>query len=125
MIWRGSRTTSCCLEVDVHFQAAGAANPNYYSVYLSWGHALADLARRTGAAKTYKAAFEKYRRAAEIEPTDTAAHHSWYYTMLEFAEKLKGKGKGGLSEAGRGRVRRTKCWRCNLERRILRSEGAK
>src|ERR1700686_5078177 len=51
----------------VHFQAAGAVNPNYYSVYLSWGHALADLARRTGAAKTYKAAFDKYLRAAELD----------------------------------------------------------
>ena len=31
------------------------------------------LARKTGSAKAYTAAFEKYRRAAEIVPTDTAA----------------------------------------------------
>jgi tetratricopeptide (TPR) repeat protein len=109
----------------VHFQAAGAANPNYYSVYLSWGHALADLARRTGAAKSYKAAFEKYRRAAEIEPTDTAAHHSWYYTMLEFAKKLKGKEKAAYLKQAAAVSAEQKRRRRNLERRILRSEGAK
>jgi tetratricopeptide (TPR) repeat protein len=108
----------------VHFQAAGAANPNYYSVYLSWGHALADLARRTGAAKSYKAAFEKYRRAAEIEPTDTAAHHSWYYTMLEFAKKLKGKEKAAYLKQAAAVSAEQKRRRRNLERRILRSEGA-
>jgi tetratricopeptide (TPR) repeat protein len=63
-------------------EPAAKFNPDYYSVFLSWGHALSDLARKTGSAKNYKAAFEKYRRAAEIDPTDTAAHHSWYYALL-------------------------------------------
>jgi len=41
--------------------------------------------RKTGSAKDYMAAFEKYRRAAEIDPTDTAAQHSWHYALLELA----------------------------------------
>jgi len=109
----------------VHFQAAGAANPNYHNVYLSWGHALADLASRTGAAKNYKAAFEKYRRAAEIEPTDTAAHHSWYYTILEFAKKLNGKEKAAYLKQAAAVSAEQKRRRRNLERRVLRSEGAR
>jgi tetratricopeptide (TPR) repeat protein len=51
---------------STHFKIAANFNPNYYSVFLSWGHALSDLARKTGSAKDYTAAFEKYRRAAEM-----------------------------------------------------------
>jgi tetratricopeptide (TPR) repeat protein len=69
-----------------HFDIAAKCNPDYYSVFLSWGHALSDLARITGSAKDYAAAVAKYRRAAEIDPADTAAHHSWYYTLLSLAD---------------------------------------
>jgi tetratricopeptide (TPR) repeat protein len=75
-----------------HFNLAAALNPNYYSVFLSWGHALSDLARKTGSPRDYTSACEKYRRAAEIDPKDTAAHHSWYYALLELANK-SGKSK--------------------------------
>ena len=83
---------------STHFTIAAKVNPNYYSVFLSWGHALSDLARKTGSAKDYTAAFEKYRRAAEIDPTDTAAHHSWYYALLELVKRSKGSKKGALIE---------------------------
>ena len=83
---------------SAHFTIAGKLNPNYYSVFLSWGHALADEARKTGSAKAYTAAFEKYRRAAEIHPADTAAHHSWYYALLELAKKSKGAKKKAVME---------------------------
>jgi hypothetical protein len=56
------------------------------------------LARKTGSAKDYTAAFEKYRRAAEIDPTDTAAHHSWYYALLELVKRSKGSKKEALIE---------------------------
>ena len=59
-------------------------------MFLSWGHALSDLARITGSAKEYAAAVEKYCRAAEIDPTDTAAHHSLYYTLLSLADMSQG-----------------------------------
>lgn len=83
---------------STHFKIAANFNPNYYSVFLSWGHALSDLARKTGSAKDYMAAFERYRRAAEIDPTDTAAHHSWYYGLLELVKRSKGSKKGALIE---------------------------
>lgn len=83
---------------STHFKIAAKLNPNYYSVFLSWGHALSDLARETGSAKDYTAAFEKYQRAAEIVPTDTAAHHSWYYGLLELAKGSKEPKKGSLIE---------------------------
>jgi hypothetical protein len=44
------------------------------------------------------AAFEKYRRAAEIDPTDTAAHHSWYYGLLELAKSSSKSKKEALIE---------------------------
>ncbi|MGX8007521.1 hypothetical protein ACVDG8_000170 [Mesorhizobium sp. ORM8.1] len=69
--------------------------------------------------------FEKYRRATEIEPTDTAAHHSWYYTMLEFAKKLKGKEMAAYLKQAAAVSAEQKRRRRNLERRILRSERAK
>ena len=78
-----------------HFKSAERINPNYYSVYLSWGHALGDMARRTGSAKDYYGA-EKYRRAAELEPSDVAALHSWYYLLLEFANLSKSRRKAAL-----------------------------
>lgn len=55
----------------------------------------------------------------------TAADHSWYYTILEFAKKLKGKEKGAyLKQAAAVSAEQER--RCrNLERRILRSEGAR
>jgi hypothetical protein len=56
------------------------------------------LARKTGSAKDYTAAFEKYGRAAEIYPTDTAAHHSWYYALLELVKMSKVSKKGALIE---------------------------
>lgn len=83
---------------SIHFTIAATFNPNYYSVFLSWGHALSDLARKTGSTKYYAAAFEKYRRAAEIDPMDIAAHHSWYYALLELIKTSKGFKKGALSE---------------------------
>ena len=83
---------------SAHFKIAAKFNPNYYSVFLSWGHALSDLARKTGSAKDYMAAFEKYRRAAEIDPTDTAAHHSWHYALLELAKRSKGSKKEAFIE---------------------------
>ncbi len=67
-------------------------------MFLSWGHALSDEARKTGSAKAYTAAFEKYRRASEIRPADTAAHHSWYYGLLELAKRSKGAQKQALLE---------------------------
>jgi tetratricopeptide (TPR) repeat protein len=83
---------------STHFTIAATFDPNYYSVFLSWGHALSDLARKTGSAKHYTAAFEKYRRAAEIDPTDIAAHHSWYYALVELAKGSKGPRKRALGE---------------------------
>jgi hypothetical protein len=56
------------------------------------------LARKTGLAKDYTAAFEKYRRAAEIDPTDTAAHHSCYYALLELAKRSNKSKKEPLIE---------------------------
>jgi hypothetical protein len=44
------------------------------------------------------AAFEKYRRAAEIDSTHTAAHHSWYYALLELIKRSKGSKKRALTE---------------------------
>jgi tetratricopeptide (TPR) repeat protein len=97
-----ARTTTIDLRLYkkslTHFKIAAKFNPNYYSVFLSWGHALSDLARKTGSAKDYTAAFEKYRRAAEIDPTDTAAHHSWYYALLELVKRSKGSRKEALIE---------------------------
>jgi tetratricopeptide (TPR) repeat protein len=83
---------------STHFNIAATLNPNYYSVFLSWGHALSDLARKTGSTKDYTAACEKYRRAADIDPTDTAAHHSWYYTLLELANRSSKSKKEALLE---------------------------
>jgi tetratricopeptide (TPR) repeat protein len=90
---------------STHFKIAANCNPNYYSVFLSWGHALSDLARKTGSAKDYTAAFEKYRRAAEIDPTDTAALHSWYYALLELVKRSKGSKKGALIEQAKSASR--------------------
>jgi hypothetical protein len=46
------------------------------------------------------AAVEKYRRAAEIDPADTAAHHSWYYTLLSLADmSTKSKKEAFLDQA--------------------------
>jgi tetratricopeptide (TPR) repeat protein len=83
---------------SAHFNIAAKLNPNYYSVFLSWGHALSDQARKTGSAKDYTAACEKYRRASEIDPTDTAAHHSWYYALLELAKRSNKSKKEALIE---------------------------
>jgi hypothetical protein len=55
----------------------------------------------------------------------TAAHHSWYYTMLEFAKKLKGKEKAAYLKQAAVVSAEQKRRRRNLERRILRAEGAK
>jgi tetratricopeptide (TPR) repeat protein len=93
---------------STHFKIAANFNPNYYSVFLSWGHALSDLARKTGSAKDYTAAFEKYRRVAEIDPTDTAAHHSWYYALLELVKRSKGSKKGALIEQAKSVSREQK-----------------
>jgi len=83
---------------STHFKSAAHFNPNYYSVFLSWGHALSDLARKTGAARDYAAASDKYRRASELDPKGTAAHHSWHYALLELVEKAKGSKKEALIE---------------------------
>jgi tetratricopeptide (TPR) repeat protein len=85
-------------KASTHFAIAANLNPNYYSVFLSWGHALSDLARKTGSARYYMAAFEKYRRAAKIDSTHTAAHHSWYYALLELITRSKGSKKRALIE---------------------------
>jgi hypothetical protein len=59
---------------------------------------LSVVSGETGSVKAYRAAFEKYRRASEIQPADTAAHHSWYYGLLELAKKSKGAKKKALLE---------------------------
>jgi tetratricopeptide (TPR) repeat protein len=102
-----------------HFKSAARTNPNSFSVYLSWGHALADRARRTASVKDYYGAIEKYRRAAELDES-VAAHHSWYYTLLEFANRSKGKRKAALLDQAKlvsnEQKRRRRLWQQKRDR---------
>lgn len=67
----------------------------------------------------------EHERVAALEPTDTAAHHSWYYTILEFVKKLKGKEKAAYLKQAAAVSAEQKRRRRNLERRILQSGGAR
>jgi hypothetical protein len=69
----------------------------------------------------YEAARRSLAKAHRIDEV-TAAHHSWYYTMLEFAKKLKGKEKAAYLKQAAAVSAEQKRRRRNLERRILRSE---
>ncbi|PTE07110.1 hypothetical protein C9427_27730 [Mesorhizobium helmanticense] len=82
----------------VHFSIAADFNPKYYSVFLSWGNALADVARRSGDRDTLRKACAMYRRASEIRRSDSASCWNLIGELTRLAEMESGMEKTAVLE---------------------------
>ena len=59
------------------------------SAYNNWGNALLDLAKMKGDESLCRESLEKYAKAAELDPTDSAVYFNWGSALSDLA-KMKG-----------------------------------